>query len=120
MSKIYSIFIILMIITLFCGCSGKTEKQYPKPVIVMPNEETHYSINGYKEKADDIVSSETHSDDISVLKTAYIGNKSSKKYHLPDCIYAADMKEENKRLFDEATDPEDFGFIKCKQCLKDK
>lgn len=40
----------------------------------------------------------------------YIGNKNSKKFHLPDCPYAEKIKEDNKIYFDKRTEAIDKGY----------
>lgn len=118
MTKFYKLLFISALLLFLCSCSSEAEKQYLKPVIVKPDEETHYTINGYKETS---VSENTASDnENSSAEIVYIGNRTSNKYHLPDCTYAVNMKPENKREFDKFSIPEDYGYVKCKQCLKDK
>ncbi len=46
----------------------------------------------------------------------YVGNKSSKKFHLPSCESVADMSDKNKVYFDSKKQASDEGYIPCKQC----
>lgn len=45
-----------------------------------------------------------------------IGNKSSKKYHLPTCGYLPD--EKNQIVFSSADQAEDQGYDPCQKCFK--
>lgn len=43
-----------------------------------------------------------------------IGNKSSKKYHLPSCSFLPD--EKNQIVFSSADQAEDYGYEPCQKC----
>ncbi len=48
--------------------------------------------------------------------TQYIGNRSSKKYHLPSCPSLP--KEENRKYFNSKKEAEDAGYSPCGSCIK--
>ena len=47
---------------------------------------------------------------------AYIGNKNSKKYHLPSCQSVTDMKEKNKIYFYSEEEAIGMGYTPCQRC----
>lgn len=46
----------------------------------------------------------------------YIGSKSGKKYHYPDCRYGKKIKEENQVWFKSAKEAQEAGYEPCKVC----
>lgn len=46
----------------------------------------------------------------------FIGNKSSRKFHKPECRYAQKIKPKNKILFTSPDDAKKQGYIPCKIC----
>jgi len=51
---------------------------------------------------------------------SYILNTSSKKIHLPDCSYAANMSEKNKEITSKSVEQlESEGYTPCKNCMAD-
>lgn len=108
------------------GCSNvnnDTEKVYSKPVVVLPDEETAYSVNGYKNTSSVFTSSSSTTSDQGsttqseeVYNGKYFGNKNSKKFHKEDCRYAKNMKEENLILFDERETAITTGYNECSVC----
>ena len=76
---------ICIIACLLCGC-GKSEQKdnSSKPIIVMPDEQTAQTLNGYIDP------------DLQNVKIEYVGNKNSKKLHYAECQYAKNMNSENK------------------------
>jgi hypothetical protein len=49
-------------------------------------------------------------------KAMLTGSSTSKKYHLPDCRYAAKIKPENKINFQSPEDAKRQGYLPCKSC----
>ncbi len=49
-------------------------------------------------------------------KAMLTGSSTSKKYHLPDCRYAAKIKPENKIDFQSPEDAKRQGYLPCKSC----
>lgn len=101
------VLILLCALLLFvCGCStvNKGSSETPsKPIVVMPNEQTAATVNGYK------------NENINT-NIEYIVNKSSKKFHLPDCSYAGGIKDENKGIFYNRSDLIKDGYSPCGSC----
>lgn len=52
----------------------------------------------------------------STVRQTYIGNKSSKKFHLPSCTGVRSMKEKNKITFGSRKDAVSHGYVPCKIC----
>ena len=46
----------------------------------------------------------------------YIGNKSSKKFHISTCRSVSDMKESNKIVFTTRAEAISQGYVPCKIC----
>jgi DNA/RNA endonuclease YhcR with UshA esterase domain len=94
-------------------------KEYPEPVIVLPDEETAETVNGYKTETSNTESSdeETSSEEKDVpSKGKYIGNKNSKKFHTRECRYAKNMKEENMIIFESLDSARLAGYTSCSVC----
>lgn len=49
---------------------------------------------------------------------AFVGSKNSDKYHLPDCRYAKNIKEENKVCFSSKEEAESRGYKAAGCCIK--
>ncbi len=116
---------IFSILFLFSACEQKPlyDVNYPKPVIVEPDEDTAYNINGYKDAtitsqaSSSIQSNSTNSN--SAYQGKYIGNKNSKKIHKTECTYAKNMKEENIMIFESVSEAKICGYQACTKCLKE-
>ena len=119
------LFLILALTALlfFNGCSYNSEannRTYEKPVIVLPDEYTAYTINGYKNISDtlsDITSSDstvTSSD--SSYNGRYYASKNSTTYHTKDCSNAKRIKTENLIIFETKEDAENNGYRYCTKC----
>ena len=66
-------------------------------------------------KLTDDVEIDTSSDNKNVT---YIINKSSKKFHLPDCSSVKDMKPQNKKESSQTKEElEKQGYSACKSCI---
>lgn len=100
--------LICIFVFLLCGCHNeRAEIETAKQVIVFPTEQVAETINGYKEKAES---------NFENSKIEYIGNKNSKKFHLSDCQYAKNMKQENVIKSFNRNEIVNSGYIPCKKC----
>jgi len=52
----------------------------------------------------------------TLSRTAVVGNKRSKKYHLPSCTAAQRMSPENRTPFKNAANARAAGYVPCKLC----
>lgn len=102
--------ILLCLVMLLCGCKNNenTTVKNGKDVIIFPTEQIAETVNGYKTESN--VSSEESS---GVL---YIANISSKKFHLADCSFAKNIKEENILRGNNRNNLISGGYTPCKQC----
>jgi hypothetical protein len=50
-------------------------------------------------------------------KTGLVGSSGSKKYHLPDCRYAANIRPENRVYFADESEARQQGYQPCRVCL---
>ncbi len=126
MRRIFTLVIVLSCIFVLAGCGNayeNSQKAYSKPVIVLPDEDTAYTINGYKDTAPVTTSSNTSSTTESSASESskeyagkYFGNKNSKKFHRSDCRFAKNMKEENLTLFETHLDAVTAGYVECSVC----
>ncbi len=97
---------------LICGCEKQQEKtntQNNTSIVVMPDETTKATVNGYKKP-------KPETDQTSEISNGYIGNKSSKKFHTSSCQYAKKIKAENKEIAKLKSDFTDKGYSPCKKC----
>ena len=46
----------------------------------------------------------------------YVGNKTTKKYHSAECVWAQSMKHQDRSWFLRAEDAENAGYVPCKIC----
>ncbi len=54
----------------------------------------------------------------SQKECAFVASKNSKKYHLPTCRFAKNIKPENKICFESEEEAKQKGFEPCGTCLK--
>lgn len=124
------ILLLILIMTTLCTLSGCFDEplydvHYPKPVIVEPNEETAYNVNGYK---DTTVTYSEISESSSSLESSgnstsgiyngrFVGNKNSKKLHTTECSYAKKLKDENVVIFESIDEATLNGYVCCSRCL---
>jgi len=47
----------------------------------------------------------------------FVGSKISNKYHDPECVWAEEMKRENRVWFETADDAQAAGYEPCPNCL---
>ncbi len=102
------IILLCVFILCLCGCQNKQENaNTKKQTIVFPTEQVAATVNGYKYVPDENAYNNS---------VEYIGNKGSKKFHLPDCRYAKNIKQENIiKSFDRNKMIND-GFAPCQTC----
>ena len=116
------IFCLLLLIITLCGCDGGPlyDVSYPKPVVVEPDEDTRYNINGYKDTSINVPIQSESANDSSVEQTEerLIGNKKSKMLHKSGCSYIKNLKDENTVLFDSPDEAIFHGYSKCSRCFK--
>ena len=122
MKKILGFFVSLICIFALCGCDGGPlyDVHYPKPVVVEPDQETRYTINGYvtTPKPSQVqINSSTNSDNDSE-EEKLIGNKNTKMLHKLGCSYTKKLKDENAEFFDSLDDGILNGYSKCSRCFK--
>lgn len=46
----------------------------------------------------------------------YIGNRNSKKFHRPDCVFGKSIAEQNRVIFKSRDEALDNGFASCREC----
>lgn len=51
-----------------------------------------------------------------IPEECFIGNKSTKKFHNPNCFFALNMSESNIIVFENYWEAKDAGFTECKSC----
>ena len=120
LKQIVGLMLLIIVLSLMCSCGNKPlyDVYYPKPVIVDPDEETAYTINGYKDTSVSSQDSSSTSPDLN-YEGIYIGNKNSKKLHKTECIYAKNMKDENAEVFDSYDRAKIMGYVECSKCFKE-
>lgn len=102
--------LILICLSLFClcGCQNKGEElNTTKQIIVFPSEQTAKTLNGYKEATDG---------DLNCCTIEYIGNNGSKRFHLSDCRYAKNIKQENIEKSFDRNRMINSGYAPCQTC----
>ena len=53
----------------------------------------------------------------SIVDETYIVNMSTKKYHLPSCTYAQNIKEENREESNNLYALQEKGYKPCSRCI---
>ncbi len=128
MKKIIFTIILLFIISLAgCGGTAATDTSSVK-IVVVPDNDTRNSLNGYRDPSKPFYVPEDENDETNDKETnsgltrenaPYFGNISSKKYHIFDCTYAINIRDNNLALFATAADAENSGYDPCQKCLRD-
>lgn len=115
--KIIPFILVFIIISSLCSCDNRDtfSKENSVEIVVYPDEETAYTINGYKDTSN-VSSEEIASENEYTGK--YFGNTSTKKYHLETCRYAKSMDEKKLKLFDDTLDAQIEGYTPCLICNK--
>jgi hypothetical protein len=83
--------------------SSKDMKQEDTVDAIEPTETT----NGSRESLDAVAKE----------KTGLVGSSGSKKYHLPECRYAANIRPENRIYFADEKDARKQGYQPCRVCF---
>jgi hypothetical protein len=101
---------------------------FDKPVVGYPDENTAYTINGYKDvsnssdpstnSSDQSTSSVNSESSYNEYKGKYLGNKNTKKYHITTCHYIKKTREENVVIFETIDDANKEGYKSCSVCIK--
>ena len=117
---------LVIILTLLCGCFDDPlyTVSYSKPVVVPPDEDTNYTINGYKEINSNPSSSQSKSENTTsveepVYNGRYLGNINTKKLHKTTCSYIKKTNEENIEIFEDINSAVLKGYSVCKRCLEE-
>lgn len=132
MKKCLPMFLVVLLLICLSGCQNDTasvKKEYPKPVIVMPDENTAYTVNGYKDTSAtaseaDVSSSvssaavSANSESTTAYSGRYLGNINTKKIHTTQCRYIKNTKEENISIFETLNDALDAGYKQCSVCIE--
>lgn len=74
---------------------------------------TKSSENAVLDDDEDATASDSSGDSLY----AYVGSKTSNKYHLPSCRYAQRISSDNLVYFKDSEDAESKGYVPCKVCL---
>ena len=122
MKKFLSIFLTLIFIFCFVGCTEKAEAKKSDEIIInMPKDNT---VNGYREdnnssklpsviEGDKVVAGNVQTNQTSL---SYCGNKNSKIFHNLTCSSLKSMKEENRINFATREEYVNNGYTPCKKC----
>ena len=122
MKKICYLLCILIVIS-FVGCSKAPDTTSDVPIIVLPDNETRLSLNGYRDPLKPLYDPDSADKEQNLNphlnrdNASYFANKTTKKYHIFDCIYAVNMTDEKIVFFATYSDAEKEGYIPCKKCL---
>lgn len=104
--KKYIICTLLIAFVCLSGCSSKYETGYSEGF--KAGYDTGYE-EGYNQALSELGMSEE--------EQTYIVNKSSRKFHKPDCSSVSKMKESNKReVVSTRTELIEEGYSPCQQC----
>ena len=114
MKRLCCVLIALILIFSFCGCEKNDTKTVGNDIglVVMPDEETAATVNGYK--TENSSAAEGGQTDNSAY--SYYANVSSKKFHLSSCSYAKQINEENLKRTNNRDELVSSGFTACKKC----
>ena len=122
MRKFLLLLSIISAIIMCCGCDGGPlyDVHYPKPVVVEPDQDTRYTINGYKDTSvtSSKPSDETTSSDAQDSNEKIIGNRNTKKLHKLECSSVKNLKEESADIFESSEDALLNGYTQCSRCFK--
>ena len=138
------IFVILLLFSFAsCGTEGRNDTANTEnSIVVLPDQETKKTVNGYKvadeegssssvvsssevlsseNRYDTIVSkpSESHSQEAVSSENiiiSYVGSKNTKKFHASNCRYASKIKEENAIKFLTPSEATEQGYVPCSVC----
>lgn len=110
---------LVIMLTLLCGCFDEPlyTVNYSEPVVVPPDEDTYYTINGYKDTSSHINNEEQISEEEIVYDGRFLGNIKTKKLHKTTCTYIKNTKEENIEIFEDINSAVLKGYSVCKRCI---
>ncbi len=118
------ILLFIVVLSMLCGCLDGPiyTVSYPEPVVVLPDEETYYSINGYKDTSSTPSANENGVESNTeqskpIYDGRYLGNINTKKLHRSDCSYIKKTKEENIEIFEDTSSAVLKGYSVCKRCI---
>ena len=119
MKKMISFYLILLLLFAVCGCSPeeKSNSSNNMSIVVLPDEETKQTVNGYKDLSSEVSISENSSQgtvDLGII----IVNKKSKKYHLESCKYVSSISDKNLASFESVDRAIYEGYSPCAICFK--
>ncbi len=123
---IFLVLLLLMVSFVGCGNTADTDTSSIQ-IVVVPDNDTRNSLNGYRDPSKPFYIPEDKKDATDDKKTnpnltrenaPYFGNVSSKKYHIFDCTYAVNIRDNNLALFATAAEAENSGYDPCQKCLK--
>lgn len=106
------IFVLCLNLVFLVGCGNAKDNSSRKEIeVLLPNGETA------KGELPEIIDENS----VTIAKpkpvtTAYVGSKSTKKFHLADCTWAQKIDEDNKVYFSHYNDFIKNGYKPCKSC----
>lgn len=124
-------FLLLLLTVLFifgsgCNILPKANDDTSEQIVFLPDKVTQETVNGYKDTTvSENTAAETKDSETETVKPTdktnptadgYVANTSTKKFHLPSCTYAKNMKEENKMISDSRDELVNSGYKACKKC----
>ena len=126
MKRILSLFLAFILLFLV-GCNSFAPKEYPEPVVVLPNENMAETINGYKTQntiSSEKVEQNSSKPQASSLNSqndtlSFCGNKNTKKFHKADCRYAKNLAADRRVNFASESEALENGYSACKVCFKE-
>ena len=135
MRKLIILSFVLMVLLSFSSCKsdGRNETaNSTNSIVVLPDQETKNTVNGYKIANDEssassvLSSSEVNSFPQPNANTetapgesvinSYVGSKNTKKFHASNCRYASKIKEENTVRFSTPSEATEQGYVPCSVC----
>lgn len=110
----------ILLLTNLVSCSNAPTKDTDSStqIVVMPDNKTAATVNGYKAEIKENTGSNINTDlsDTENKENVYYANKSSKKFHLSSCSYARAIKKENLLKMSNRNDLAANGYEPCKKC----
>ena len=116
MKRIISVLLCVLLIFSVCGCGGNTEEPKPEkdtPTVILPNETAKQTLGGYRNEN---TAQDNLSEDNKNTTSQYYATKSTKKFHLSSCTYAAKIKSENLLKSNNRNELLNSGYEPCKNC----
>lgn len=135
MRKLIILSFVLMVLLSFSSCKSDSRNETANStnsIVVLPDQETKNTVNGYKIANDEssassvLSSSEVNSFPQPNANTettpgesvinSYVGSKNTKKFHASNCRYASKIKEENAIRFSTPSEATEQGYVPCSVC----